>query len=79
MRTTVITLAALLAAGPALALEPIAGSITYGGANPRLEKSPVGSTFVHRIEDGTGEYEERYTVQPDRTLRLVSRVRRNDR
>src|SRR5262245_37048737 len=77
MKTTLIALAAILLASPALAIEPIPGSITYGGQpHARLQKSPVGSTFVHRFDDGSYEYEERYVVQPDHSLRLVSRVRR---
>ena len=74
---TAVVCAAL--ASPAFAIEPIPGSITYGGANPKLQKSPPGSTLINRIDDGSNEYEERYVVQPDHSLKLVSRVRRAGR
>lgn len=80
MNKTLIALAAFLLASPALALEPIPGSITYGGGpHAKLAKSPVGSTFTHRFESGSYEYEERYVVQPDHSVRLVSRVRQTGR
>jgi hypothetical protein len=80
MMKTLIGLTALLFASPALALEPIPGSIGYRGApHARLQKSPIGSTVLHRFfYDGT-EYEERYILQPDRSLKLISRSRRNGR
>lgn len=62
------------------ALEPIPGSITYGGTpHAKLQKSPVGSSVVHVFQSGGSEYEERYIVMPDRNLRLVSRTRRSNR
>jgi hypothetical protein len=77
MKKTLMALAALLLASPALALEPIPGSITYGGGpHARLMKSPIGSTLVHRFTFEDQDYEERYVLQQDRSLRLVSRVRR---
>jgi hypothetical protein len=80
MKTTLLALSAILLATPALAVEPIPGSITYGGApQSKLLKSPIGSTFVHRFETGSSEYEERYVVEPDRSVRLISRVRRTAR
>ena len=80
MTKTLITLTALLLAGPALAVEPIPGSIGYGGApHAKLQKSPVGSTLVHRFNYEGNEYEERYILQPDRTLKLISRSRRSGR
>ena len=80
MTRTLFALAALLLASPALAIEPIPGSITYGGGpHSKLERSPIGSTLVHRFRNDGNEYEERYVLQPDRSLKLVSRVRRSDR
>lgn len=56
--------------------EPVPGSITYGGAPSRLSKAPVGSPVEHRFRDQFGDlYGERYIVQPDRSLKLVSRYR----
>lgn len=71
---------AILAATPALAqgLAPVPGSITYSGQpHTKLTKSPVGSTFSHRLRDTvTGhEYIEIYRILPDRSLEIVSRRR----
>ena len=57
-------------------LEPIPGSITYGGQpRQRLQKSPVGSILPHTFTDQWGErVRETYIVQPDRSLKLVDRV-----
>jgi hypothetical protein len=80
MTKILIAVATLLLAYPAFALEPIPGSITYGGQpRTKLKKAPVGSPVVHRFESGGNEYEERYIIQPDRSLRLVSRSRRTMR
>lgn len=80
MKKALIALVALLLASPALALEPIPGSITYGGGpHAKLQKSPVGSTLVHRFRSGGDEYEERYVLQSDRSLKLISRSRRSGR
>lgn len=80
MKKTFVALAALLFASPAFALEPIPGSITYGGGpHSKLQKSPIGSTLVHRFRNDGNEYEERYVLQPDRSLKLISRSRRSDR
>ena len=56
-------------------LEPIPGSITYGGQpRTRLMKSPVGSSVHHQFRNNLGQrVEERYVLQPDRSLKLVSR------
>jgi hypothetical protein len=57
-------------------LEPIPGSITYGG-QPRhhLTKSPIGSLVPHTFTDQWGvRTREWYILQPDRTLKLVDRV-----
>ncbi|MBB5665099.1 hypothetical protein GGE68_003313 [Rhizobium leguminosarum] len=58
------------------ALDPIPGSITYGGQpRTKLTKSPVGSAVHHQFYDGTGQrVEETYILQPDRSLKLVRRV-----
>jgi len=68
-------LAALGAAVPALAIEPIPGSITYHGQpRTKLQKAPIGSQVQHGFfgEDGY-RYEETYIIQPDRSLKLVDR------
>jgi hypothetical protein len=56
-------------------LEPIPGSITYGGQpRQKLTKAPVGSTFPHFFYDEDGvRTEETYIIQPDRSLKLVDR------
>ena len=80
MRKILVAITALLLSSPAYALEPIPGSITYGGQpRTKLKKAPVGSPVVHRFESGGEEYEERYIIQPDRSLKLVSRSRRTMR
>ena len=58
-------------------LEPVPGSITYGGQpTTRLTKAPIGSTVTNRFRDQFGqEWGERYILQPDRSLKLVSRER----
>ncbi|MBX4951154.1 hypothetical protein HJA95_16595 [Rhizobium binae] len=58
------------------ALDPIPGSITYGG-QPRMKltKSPVGSAVHHQFYNEFGQrVEETYILQPDRSLKLVRRV-----
>jgi hypothetical protein len=76
MTKILIAVAVLILAGPAFALEPIPGSITYGGQpRTKLMKAPIGSPVVHRFESGPIVYEERYIIQPDRSLKLVSRSR----
>ena len=56
-------------------IEPIPGSITYGGQpRTRLTKSPVGSVVNHQFNNELGQrVEEKYVLQPDRSLKLVSR------
>ncbi|WP_132561915.1 hypothetical protein [Rhizobium sullae] len=56
-------------------IEPIRGSITYGGQpQARLSKSPPGSVLPHQFIDPTGRWvEETYIVQADRSLKLVRR------
>jgi len=59
-------------------VEPIPGSITYGGHQPRtkLTKSPIGSTFTNQITDEYGCMAiETYRIEPDRSLKLLRRSR----
>nr|WP_299495617.1 hypothetical protein [uncultured Rhizobium sp.] len=72
---SIILVAFALSACTATAVEPIPGSITYGGQpQSRLSKAPVGSTFTHRLIDQNGRRaEETYIILPDRSLKLISR------
>jgi hypothetical protein len=56
-------------------LEPIPGSITYGGQpRTKLTKSPIGSIVPHEFRNQFSQrVEEQYIIQPDRSLKLVSR------
>jgi hypothetical protein len=55
-------------------LEPIPGSITYGGQpRTKLTKAPVGSIVPHTFMSGSSFVKESYIIQPDRSLRLVRR------
>lgn len=56
-------------------LEPIPGSITYGGQpRTKLTKAPVGSLVPHQFFDNFGHrVYETYILEPDRSLRLTSR------
>jgi len=56
-------------------IAPILGSITYGGQpQSRTQKAPVGSTFNHEFTDSFGnQVVERYRIQPDRSLKIISR------
>ena len=56
-------------------LDPIPGSITYGGQpRTKLTKSPVGSSFPHNFIDQYGQQvEETYIIQPDRSLKIAHR------
>lgn len=60
-------------------LEPVPGSITYGGQPAgHLTKAPIGSAVGNRFRDQFGqEWSERYIIQPDRSLKLVNRQRIN--
>ncbi|WP_428413466.1 hypothetical protein [Pararhizobium sp.] len=80
MRTSIIfVVAALLASCTTQqqSLEPIPGSITYGGQpRTKLTKSPIGSTFDHRFLGANGtRWIETYQIQPDRTVEIVNRRR----
>ncbi len=56
-------------------LEPIPGSITYGGQpRTKLTKSPIGSRVPHEFRNQWGErVRETYIIQPDRSLKIVGR------
>ncbi|MEI2298159.1 hypothetical protein [Ensifer sp. MJa1] len=55
-------------------LEPIPGSITYGGQpRTKLTKAPVGSIVPHRFTSGNSFVQETYVIEPDRSLRLIRR------
>ncbi len=56
-------------------IEPIPGSITYGGQpRTKLTKSPIGSSFPHNFIDQYGQQvEETYIIQPDRSLKIAHR------
>jgi hypothetical protein len=55
-------------------LEPIPGSITYGGQpRTKLTKAPVGSIVPHRFTSGNSFVQETYVIQPDRSLKLIRR------
>ncbi|MDW5313960.1 hypothetical protein [Rhizobium sp. PL01] len=72
--------AVLLASCTAVDVEPIPGSITYNGQpRTKLTKSPAGSTFSHTFHDNSGNYwSETYQIQPDRSLKIISRRRAED-
>jgi hypothetical protein len=56
-------------------LEPIPGSITYGGQpRTRLTKAPIGSLVPHEFRNQWGErVRETYVIEPDRSLEIVER------
>ncbi|MBB3966021.1 hypothetical protein [Rhizobium metallidurans] len=56
-------------------VQPIPGSITYGGQpRTKLTKSPPGSVVHNSFYDSTGtKVLETYILQPDRTLKLTRR------
>lgn len=57
-------------------LQPIPGSITYGGQpRTKLTLSPIGSRMQHTFTDQWGrDVVETYILQPDRSLKLVNRI-----
>ncbi len=71
-------LTTIAAASAAFAIEPIPGSITYGGAQSRLEQAPAGSNFFHTFYANGSEVHEIYQVNANRTVSLVSRSVAND-
>ena len=70
----VVSLAACTTGSPR-AIEPIPGSITYGGQpRAKLTKAPIGSTFDHTFNDQYGRpVVETYRIEPDRALVLIRR------
>lgn len=72
---TTATLTACTATTFGPGLEPIPGSITYGGQpRTKLTKSPIGSSFPHEFRDNQGRLvEEIYIIQPDRSLSIARR------
>ncbi|MEF0939205.1 hypothetical protein [Rhizobium sp. BR 362] len=76
-------LIALLLCGPLLAactitessLQPVPGSITYHGQpHLKLTQSPPGTRLPHHFVNQWGQdVYETYIIQPDRSLKLVSR------
>lgn len=56
-------------------LQPIPGSITYGGQpHTKLMKSPIGAIVPHSFYTDSGQLvQETYILQPDRSLKLVKR------
>ena len=71
-------LTTLAGTSAAFAVEPIPGSITYGGAQPRLEQAPAGSNFFHTFHLNGSEVHEIYKVNADRSVSIVSRSMAND-
>ncbi|WP_426123861.1 hypothetical protein [Pararhizobium sp. PWRC1-1] len=60
-------------------VEPIPGSITYGGQpRTKLTKSPIGSLVHNSFRTVTGVAYETYVIQPDRSLKLIRREIRSD-
>jgi hypothetical protein len=60
-------------------VEPIPGSITYGGQpRTKLTKSPIGSVVHNSFRTVAGVAYETYIIQPDRSLKLIRREIRSD-
>lgn len=56
-------------------IEPFPASLTYGGRSPIVD-ARVGSSFSYEVRDQFGDrYSELYEVQPDHTVRLVTRFK----
>ena len=68
-------LLALAACTTAAPLDPIPGSIIYGGQpRTKLTKSPIGSTFSHGFTNDRGQHVvETYRIAPNRDLELIDR------
>jgi hypothetical protein len=60
---------------PAGALEPVPGSITFGGQpRTKLLKAPVGSTVTHQFYNDAGQdVHEVYLLDENRNLQLIAR------
>jgi hypothetical protein len=79
MKTLISALALAGISTSAWALEPIPGSITFGGQpTSKLQKAPVGSSVTHDFFNTGNHYRETYLIQPDRSLKLVRRSRSQD-
>ncbi|NWJ27019.1 hypothetical protein [Rhizobium sp. RM] len=76
MRRIALMMMLALAGCTTAPVEPIPGSITYGGQpRTKLTKSPIGSTLSHEFIMGDGRLAiETYRIQPDRSLSLENRV-----
>ena len=60
-------------------VEPIPGSITYGGQpRTKLTKSPIGSRVHNSFRTLNGVAYETYIIEPDRSLKLIRREIRSD-
>lgn len=60
-------------------VEPIPGSITYGGQpRTKLTKAPVGSVVHNSFRTLGGVADETYILQPDRSLKLTRRDIRSE-
>jgi len=60
-------------------VEPVPGSITYGGQpRTKLMKSPIGSVVHNSFRYGSGIAYETYVIQPDRSLKLIRRHTKSD-
>lgn len=57
------------------AVKPFPASLTYAGRSP-IVNAAVGSSFSYDVRDEFGDrYQELYEVQPDHTVRLVTRFK----
>ncbi|WJH40896.1 hypothetical protein N7E02_10145 [Aliirhizobium terrae] len=66
--------AAFAPAAYAVTIDPIPGSLVYP-AQPKtkLKKAPVGSIVQHNFYSKGVTYNETYRIEPDRSLKLLSR------
>lgn len=70
---TLILLSGCAADGDAV--KPFTRSLTYAGKSP-IVSAAVGSSFSYDVRDEFGDlYQELYEVQPDHTVRLVTRFK----
>lgn len=74
---SLLALPVLVACSPTTQqLEPFPNSPVQADRSPRLAKAPIGSTVNYQVYGPFGDrFEETYQVQPDRSLRLVRRVK----
>lgn len=81
MKSLVVLSAAavLLASCTTPEVEPVPGSITYGGQpRTKLTKSPIGSVVHNSFRYGSSIAYETYVIQPDRSLKLIRRDIKSD-